>query len=383
MPRSVYFSHGNRSEHLLHEDIIVESIGIYGQNFYYIPRELVAKDEILGEDRLSQFKKAFSIEMYLENADGFEGQGAFIQRFGGMMMEQSATLTVARRRWDQLVGRFGATTIPSRPNEGDLLYFPLTDGLFEIKFVQHQDPFYQIGKLFVYKLEVELFQYASERISTGTKQIDDFETLKSFDTSVVPNGTIKYIRMTNRGIGYTAAPDVSIGPNWVASTAVSARQELCYSDRRYIVTKAGTTSADAPVHTSGFMPNGTAQLQYVGQRATATAYLGDGSIYSAEEVVRVDVTNAGSGYTSQPIVTFTSSNGAGAQAAAIAYIENLDTQDSFGDNNKFKEEAAGILNFDEDNPFGEIASFTPPNTRDSADTTTLSADSLSITADLE
>ena len=125
MPRSVYFSHGTRSEHLLHEDIIVESISIYGQNFYYIPRELVAKDEILGEDRLSKFKKAFAIEMYLENAEGFEGQGAFIQRFGGMMMEQSATLTVARRRWEQLVGRFGVTTIPSRPNEGDLLYFPL------------------------------------------------------------------------------------------------------------------------------------------------------------------------------------------------------------------------------------------------------------------
>ena len=222
MPRSVYFSHGTRSEHLLHEDIIVESIGIYGQNFYYIPRELVAKDEILGEDRLSKFKKAFSIEMYLENAEGFEGQGAFIQRFGGMMMEQSATLTVARRRWDQLVGRFGATTIPSRPNEGDLLYFPLTDGLFEIKFVQHQDPFYQIGKLFVYKLEVELFQYASERIDTGIKQIDDFETLKSFSTDVVPNGTLKSIQVTNRGVGYNIAPTVSISaPISTGSTATA------------------------------------------------------------------------------------------------------------------------------------------------------------------
>ena len=380
MPRSVYFSHGNRSEHLLHEDIIVESIGIYGQNFYYIPRELVAKDEILGEDRLSEFKKAFSIEMYLENADGFEGQGAFIQRFGGMMMEQSATLTVARRRWDQLVGRFGATTIPSRPNEGDLLYFPLTDGLFEIKFVQHQDPFYQIGKLFVYKLEVELFQYASERISTGTKQIDDFETLKSFDTSVVENGIVKSIRMTNRGSDYDVAPTIKIGPDWVASTAVSTRQELCYDNRRYIVTKAGTTSGDAPVHTSGFMPNGTAQLQYVGVRATATAHLGSG--ISAQEVVRISINNSGSGYSSAPIVQIISVN-RGVNATAVATIENLDNQDSFGDNNKFKEEAAGILNFDEDNPFGEIASYTPPNIRDSADTTTLSADSLSITADLE
>ena len=178
MPRSVYHSHGNRQEQLFHEDLIVESIFHYGQNFYYIPRTLVGKDEILGEDRLSEFKSAYGIEMYLENATGFEGQGAFIQKFG-LMMEQSATLTVARRRWEQLVGRFGKTILPNRPTEGDLLYFPLTGGLFEIKFVQHQDPFYQLGKLYVYKLQVELFQYASERINTGIPEIDNFEDLKS------------------------------------------------------------------------------------------------------------------------------------------------------------------------------------------------------------
>lgn len=375
MPRSVYFSHGNRSEHLLHEDIIVESIGIYGQNFYYIPRELVAKDEILGEDRLSKFKKAFSIEMYLENADGFEGQGAFIQRFGGMMMEQSATLTVARRRWEQLVGRFGATYIPSRPNEGDLLYFPLTDGLFEIKFVQHQDPFYQIGKLFVYKLEVELFQYASERIETGVKQIDDFETLKSFSTDIVENGTVSKILVTQRGAGYSVAPTVTIGTTWTENTAVTSGTQLAYGSNRYIVTKSGTTSFDAPIHTSGFAENGSAELQYVGIRATAIAHLG--SDVSASEVVRIEVTNPGSGYTSAPIVTIT---GDGGLAAATAYIENLDKQDSFGDNNKFKEEAASIL-FSEDNPFGEISPYVPPSVTNTADTTTVTADSISLTAD--
>jgi hypothetical protein len=146
---------------------------------YYIPRTLVGKDEILGEDRLSEFKSAYPIEMYLENVTGFEGQGAFIQKFG-LMMEQTATLTVARRRWEQLIGRFGQTIIPNRPCEGDLLYFPLTKGLFEIKFVKHQDPFYQLGKLYVFTLEVELFQYSSEHIDTGVKEIDVFETLKSF-----------------------------------------------------------------------------------------------------------------------------------------------------------------------------------------------------------
>ena len=130
------------------EDLIIESLRIYGQEVMYIPRTLVSKDEILGEDRLSKFKSAFPIEMYFENVDSLDGQGMFIQKFG-LMMEQSATLVVARRRWEQFVGRYGATIVPTRPNEGDLIYFPLSKGLFEIKFVQHQDPFYQLGKLYV------------------------------------------------------------------------------------------------------------------------------------------------------------------------------------------------------------------------------------------
>lgn len=178
MARNVYFTQGTATEQYLVEDLIIESLQIYGQDFYYIPRSLVSKDEILGEDRLSEFKTAYPIEMYMERVDGFEGQGAFIQKFG-LMMEQSASLVVARRRWDQFVGRTGQTIIPTRPCEGDLIYYPLSGGLFEIKFVQHQDPFYQLGKLYVYKLQVELFQYASERISTGIQEIDNFETLKT------------------------------------------------------------------------------------------------------------------------------------------------------------------------------------------------------------
>ena len=183
MTRNVYFTHGTKNEQYLLEDLIVESLSIYGSDFYYIPRTLVGKDEILGEDRLSKFKTAYPVEMYLENVDGFEGQGAFIQKFG-LMIEQTATLTVARRRWEQLVGRYGQTVIPTRPCEGDLLYFPLSNAMFEIKYVESQDPFYQLGKLYVYRLSVELFQYASEKIETGIKEIDVFESLKSFDVEV-------------------------------------------------------------------------------------------------------------------------------------------------------------------------------------------------------
>lgn len=186
MGSNVYFTHGTKNEQYLLEDLIIESISIWGQTFYYVPRQLVAKDEILGEDRLSQFKNAYPIDMYLESVDGFEGQGAFIQKFG-MFNEQSATLTVARRTWERIVGKHSGNVLPNRPAEGDLLYFPLTEGLFEIKFVEHKDPFYQLRKLYVYKLQVELFQYASEVIDTGIKEIDVFETLKTFDVNKQDN----------------------------------------------------------------------------------------------------------------------------------------------------------------------------------------------------
>jgi hypothetical protein len=378
MARSVYFSNGIRSEQLLHEDIIVESISIYGQDFYYIPRTLVGKDEILGEDRLSQFKYAYGIEMYLETVNGFEGQGAFIQKFG-LMMEQSATLTVARRKWEQLVGQHGLSILPNRPAEGDLLFFPLTGGLFEIKFVTHQDPFYQAGKLYVYKLQVELFQYSSERITTGNPSIDVFETLKSFDDTKVPNGTVTEIKITNKGVGYTSAPTVKLGEDWIASTAVAVRDQVCFDGRRYICTIAGTTGTTGPTHTAGEIDNGTARFAFFGYRAQATAYLGNG--LTATEVVKILVDDPGSGYTSAPTVYL--SGGGGTRAAAVAIIGNLDKQDSYGDNNKFKEEAEGIV-FNEENPFGELSTYyVAPDLYANADSTLVRADSTKLTADSE
>jgi hypothetical protein len=302
MPTNVYFSHGTRNEQYLVEDLIIESLKIYGNEFFYIPRTLVSKDNILGEDRLSEFKSSFPIEMYFENIDSFDGQGQFIQKFG-LMVEQSATLVVARRRWDQLVGRYGQTIIPTRPCEGDLIYFPLTKGLFEIKFVKHQDPFYQLGKLYVYKLQIELFQYSSERIDTGIREVDAFESLKTFSTNSTRNPTSRILKVTmsNTGSGYTTAPTVT----FTSST---------------------------------------------GFGATATAVLGTGS--NAGKVVAVTVTEDGQNYQSAPLVNFI--GGGGANAAATATLEiDIDKVDSFGDNNSFKEEATDII-FSETNPFGEV-----------------------------
>ena len=299
---NVYFTHGTRNEQLLVEDLIIESLRMYGNEVFYIPRTLVSKDNVLGEDRLSLFRSSFPIEMYFENVDSYGGQGAFIQKFG-LMIEQSATLVVARRRWDQFVGRYGVTTVPTRPNEGDLIYFPLTNALFEIKFVQHQDPFYQLGKLYVYKLQVELFQYSSERIDTGIAQVDAFESLKSFTTNTTRSkyGGVINVQVTAGGTGYTSAPTV----NFISG--------------------------------SGF-------------GATATAVMGTGT--DIDKVVSINVTDGGQGYQVAPTVEFTGGNGSGASALATIEV-NIDKVESFGDNNTFKDEAEDIL-FNETNPFGEI-----------------------------
>jgi hypothetical protein len=328
---NVYFSHGTRNEQYLVEDLIIESLRIYGNEIMYIPRKLVSKDDILGEDRLSEFKAAFPIEMYFENVDNFAGQGAFIQKFG-LMMEQSATLVVARRRWDQLIGRFGITTIPNRPCEGDLIYFPLSKGLFEIKFVTHQDPFYQLGKLYVYKLQVELFQYSSERIDTGIKQIDAFETLKTFSTNTTRNktGGVISINITNSGSNYTNIPSVTIS--------------------------GGS-----------------------GRGASAGAEIANG------KVSKINIISAGTGYTTPPTISIDPAPG-GVQAIAVAIIDiNIDKPDSFGDNNSFKEQAADVL-FNVSNPFGEIdynePDIIPPIVNIvSADSSTITSDSTTITAD--
>lgn len=172
------------NENLVIESLITEAIRMYACDFLYMPRKLVALDKLLGEDRLSQFKTAYPIPMYMENSDGgFEGQQAFASKFG-LQMEQSAQLTVARREWNKLCGRFKDGQLPNRPAEGDLIYFPMTGGLFEITFVQHQTPFYQAGQLYVYQLNIELFRYASEMIDTGVPDVDIFESLKSADPTV-------------------------------------------------------------------------------------------------------------------------------------------------------------------------------------------------------
>ena len=162
MATNPYFTHGTAREQDLVETMTIEALKMYGNDVQYIPRSLASKDEILGEDRLSRFQHAYPIEMYFENVDNFGGQGSFIQKVG-LMIEQTATLVVARKRWEQLIGIHGTTTIPTRPNEGDLIYFPMNNKFFEVTFVEHESVFYQTGALQVYDLKCELFEFSNEK----------------------------------------------------------------------------------------------------------------------------------------------------------------------------------------------------------------------------
>lgn len=178
---NLYFNNFEFSqEQNLIEDLIIESIKIYGIECYYLPRTLVREDELFGEDALAKFDIAFPIEMYIKSIDGFQGDGDFLSKFG-LEIRDSMVLTIAQRRFEDEVHITETTPFNEeegigRPSEGDLVYFPLNGKIFEVKFVEHEAIFYQMGKLQTYDLTLELFEYSHESIDTGIAEIDAIET---------------------------------------------------------------------------------------------------------------------------------------------------------------------------------------------------------------
>ena len=172
MPTNTYFRNFDaRNEQELLHSLVTESIQIYGHDVNYIPRTLVNEDTILGEDSISEYKDAYSIEMYIKSVDGFEGEGDLVSKFGLEIRDQ-IVFSVARRAFEGL-------DIGVRPKEGDLIYFPLTEKLFQIMFVEHETPFYQTGALPTFDLTCELFTYSDEKIDTGVEEVDVIEQKQS------------------------------------------------------------------------------------------------------------------------------------------------------------------------------------------------------------
>ena len=183
MPTNVYFDTGTKPEQHLYEDLMIEQLKIYGQDVYYIPRTLVKEDNLLGEDVLSKFGDAYLIEMYFENVEGYEGEKEIMSKFG-LQMNEDVTFVVARRRFEQLVSHDSNLIVKTRPNEGDLVYFPKVKKIFEISFVDHDDPFYQVHNVPAFKLKCKTFEYSSEDMDTGIAEIDAIETDNSLDQLV-------------------------------------------------------------------------------------------------------------------------------------------------------------------------------------------------------
>lgn len=299
MPRNVYFSQGTTPEKRLYEDITIEALKIYGHDVYYIPRTIVNTDAIFNEDALSKFGEAFQIEMYVENTDGFEGDGDLLSKFG-VEVRDSMTLVLATRRWEELVGRFQPSP-ESRPQEGDLIYFPLVKGLFQITFVEDETPFYQIANLPTFKLTCELFEYGNEALDTGVDAIDVFET--------------KFATRTQLTLG-SGSGTFQVGEDVTQVNATSG------------ITVTGEVSTV-----------GTGEIEISSQVASD----GSNTLFTST-----------SGTTPGNIVGSTSA--ASYAITSTNAFSALDSNDPFADNEDFENaiSTGDFIDFSEANPFGEI-----------------------------
>tara|TARA_R110002153_G_scaffold101711_8_gene237945 strand:- start:1858 stop:2733 length:876 start_codon:yes stop_codon:yes gene_type:complete len=194
MATNQYFTQGVKAEQNLYEDLIIETLKIYGQDVYYIPRDIVNRDRIFQDDSMSRFDNAYRIEMYIENLEGFDGDGDLFSKFG-VEIRDAATFIVSRRRWGAAVARYENTEDNPfyRPREGDLIFMAQSQTFFEITRVETQQPFYQMKDLPTFKMRCEMFEYNDEDFDTGVAVIDNVETLHSYQTILsIPAGTYDF-----------------------------------------------------------------------------------------------------------------------------------------------------------------------------------------------
>lgn len=173
MATNPYFKYGVRSEQHLFEDLVIEALKMYGQDVYYLPREVVNKDTVLLDDVPSRFGSAYKVEMYIENTQGFDGEGDLFTKFGIELRDQ-ANFIVSRKRWSQMIGsRLSEANF--RPREGDLIFLPMSKSIFQIQKVETESPFYQLKDLPTFRMTCELFEYNDEDFDTNIDQIDIVE----------------------------------------------------------------------------------------------------------------------------------------------------------------------------------------------------------------
>lgn len=175
MALNSFFTQGTTGEQDLVQDLVDEQIKMFGKNVYYIPRTLVKEDSVFGEDTLSKYEGAFEVEVYLEDAGGFRGDGDIFAKFGVRIQDQ-VTFIISKRRFTAAVDDNATLIVEGRPNEGDLIHFSMVNKTFQIQYVEHEQPFFQLGKIYTWGLRCELFEYSDEDINTGVTEVDALET---------------------------------------------------------------------------------------------------------------------------------------------------------------------------------------------------------------
>ena len=229
---------GNTNEKKLYEDLIIEGLKIYGHDVYYLPRTLVNQDLILGEDSLSKFDDSYLIEMYVETTEGLAGEQELINKFG-LEIREETTFMLSKRRWMDAVDSYHTMIKEGRPNEGDIIYYPLLNKFFEISFVEDQEPFFQLGNLPVYKLRARTWEYSSEKLDTGIADIDSAEDQFSLDQLAhqfeLEDGT-GALQLENDSVDGTK--------NYFINEAYNIQTQSPYADNLDLDAQAGFNTAD-------------------------------------------------------------------------------------------------------------------------------------------
>ena len=237
MARNTYFTHGTRNEQFLLQNLVEEHLKMFGMDILYCPREIMVKDGVFNEEVIGEFNDAYIIEAYLENPEGFAGNGDLLTKFG-VAQQDEITMVISSQRFSDLISQFLLLDTdyqaPERPQEGDLIYFPLTSNYFEIKFVEHEEPFYQLGKGYVYKLKAELFEYSDEQgdvFDSDEDLVDYGYTVKHYylplngitatGTATLSSGAVDQIYIDQNGSKYNEAPTVTITGDGSGATATA------------------------------------------------------------------------------------------------------------------------------------------------------------------
>jgi hypothetical protein len=348
-----FFLQGSASEKNLMQDLINESIQIYGVEVHYLPRKYIAEKTVLREVIESVFDNAYPIEAYISSFEGYGDNPTILSKFGIQNLNE-LTLEISRERFETyispLIKNLSNIKLSNRPKEGDLIYFPLGDRLFEIKYVEHEKPFYQLQGKYTYQLTCELFQYEDEVIDTGIGEIDDtiggsddndpdnsfvplgpIQTLTLVGTGVtataitnIVSGGIRFFTVTNRGGGYSSAPRVAIssapsgGLTGIGSATMIGGIVVCTDN-----TNPNLKSVQSvEVINSGFGYTVAPKVAFFGDGAgaAATCTIGSGVVGI------ITITSGGSGYVDTPTITFTGISTVAAAATAIVSSAGTITQ---------------------------------------------------------